>query len=99
MGILNKIKIINGFDVSPYVVHCKKSRYDVYCGRPSKWGNPFWAGTRDENCDKHMEWLLTQPELIMSISELKGKILGCWCGKKLRCHCDWLAYLANKDYD
>jgi len=24
-----------------FVVHCKKERYDVYIGRPSKWGNPF----------------------------------------------------------
>lgn len=23
------------------VVHCKRSRYDVYIGRPSRWGNPF----------------------------------------------------------
>ena len=23
------------------VVHCKKSEYDVYIGRPSMWGNPF----------------------------------------------------------
>ena len=23
------------------VVHCKKSEYDVYIGRPSLWGNPF----------------------------------------------------------
>ena len=23
------------------VVHCKKANYDVYIGRPSKWGNPF----------------------------------------------------------
>lgn len=23
------------------VVHCKKEPYDVYIGRPSKWGNPF----------------------------------------------------------
>jgi hypothetical protein len=23
------------------VVHCKKEPYDVYIGRPSKYGNPF----------------------------------------------------------
>ena len=23
------------------VVHFKKSKYDIYIGRPSKWGNPF----------------------------------------------------------
>ena len=26
------------------VVHCKRARYDVYIGRPSKWGNPFAVG-------------------------------------------------------
>ena len=23
------------------VVHCKKSEYDVYIGRPALWGNPY----------------------------------------------------------
>jgi hypothetical protein len=27
--------------VSERVVHCKKSPYDIYIGRPSKWGNPY----------------------------------------------------------
>jgi len=26
---------------STRVVHCKKEPYDVYIGRPSKWGNPL----------------------------------------------------------
>ena len=33
------------------VVHCKKEPYDIYVGRPSKWGNPFRIGkdgTREE---------------------------------------------------
>jgi len=28
-------------DPNAKVVHCKKEQYDVYIGRPSKWGNPF----------------------------------------------------------
>lgn len=28
-------------DISRMVVHCKRAPYDVYIGRPSKWGNPF----------------------------------------------------------
>ena len=92
----SKVKIINGLDISRFVVHCKKSKFDVYCGRPSIWGNPFSRGSRDKNCDDHMDWLLTQPELIKKLPELKGKVLACWCGS-LRCHCDILAYLANKD--
>ncbi len=26
------------------VLYCKKEPYDVYVGRPSKWGNPFVIG-------------------------------------------------------
>lgn len=26
------------------VVHCKRADYDVYIGRPSKWGKPFTIG-------------------------------------------------------
>lgn len=34
------------------VVHCKTSKYDVYIGRPSKWG-----GTREDVIQKYREWL------------------------------------------
>ena len=23
------------------IVHCKKEEYEVYIGRPTKWGNPY----------------------------------------------------------
>jgi len=26
------------------VVHCKKEQFNIYIGRPSKWGNPFKIG-------------------------------------------------------
>jgi hypothetical protein len=26
------------------VVHCKVEPFDIYIGRPSKWGNPFKIG-------------------------------------------------------
>lgn len=42
------------------VVHCKKEPYDVYIGRPSKWGNPFVIGkdgTREEVIAKYAEWI------------------------------------------
>lgn len=42
------------------VVHCKKEKYDVYIGRPSKWGNPFIVGadgTRDEVIQKYKDWI------------------------------------------
>lgn len=64
------------------VVHCKKSPYEIYIGRPSKWGNPFEIGkdgNRSEVIAKYREYLLTNTELMNSLHELEGKILGCWC--------------------
>lgn len=77
------------------VVHCKKEKYDIYIGRPSKWGNPFTIGkdgTRDEVIQKYREWIKTQPQLLNSLYELKGKVLGCWCYPKA-CHGDVLVEL------
>jgi len=79
------------------VVHCKKSEYDVYIGRPSKWGNPFEIGkdgTREEVVEKYRQWIKTQPDLLKDLPELKGKILACWCAPKL-CHGDVLEEMAN----
>ncbi len=83
------------------VVNLKRAglRYDVYIGRPGKWGNPFHIGrdgNRDSVCDQHEAWVRAQPELVAAIKrELKGKILGCHC-KPLRCHGDTLAKIAEE---
>lgn len=80
------------------VVHCKKQRYDVYIGRPSKWGNPFVIGqdgTRDEVIKKYETWIRTQQHLLDALPELKGKILGCWCKPK-SCHGDVLTKLVKE---
>ncbi len=76
------------------VVHCKKEPYDVYIGRPSKWGNPFEIGvdgTREECIAKYSNWVKKQQ---LPFEELRGKILGCWCAPKA-CHGDVLIKLAN----
>jgi len=81
-----------------WVVHCKKESYDVYIGRPSKWGNPYTVGvdgTRDEVCERYRTYLLGETNLLSSLPELKGKVLGCWCAPQ-RCHGDILAELANE---
>ena len=90
------------------VVHCKKSDYDVYIGRPTKWGNPFShkedtvAEFRVENrCEaiqRYEKWILTQPHLIRSLIELKGKTLGCWCSPK-PCHGNVLTKLIERYVD
>lgn len=86
------------------VVHCKRDPYDVYIGRPSKWGNPFShkdetlaefkVGSRDEAVDAYAGWIMEQPELLAALPELHGKVLGCWCAPR-RCHGDVLVELAN----
>lgn len=79
------------------VVHCKKAKYDTYIGRPSKWGNPFAVGidgTRNEVIQKYREWIMTQPELLAALPELRGKVIGCWC-KPAACHGDVLKELAE----
>lgn len=80
-----------------HVVHCKKEPYDVYIGKGSKWGNPFKIGehgTRDEVIQMYEKYLLDNDELMRSLPELRGKILGCWCKPKA-CHGDILAMYAN----
>jgi len=77
------------------IVHCKKEPYDIYIGRPSKWGNPFQIGkdgTRDEVIEKFRNWIITQPKLLKDLHEIKGKTLGCWCKPKV-CHGDVLVEL------
>lgn len=77
------------------VVHCKKEPFDIYIGRPSKWGNPFIVGkhgVRGECVDLYAQWIRNQPELLAALSELDGKVIACWC-KPNSCHGDVLAEL------
>jgi len=82
------------------VVHCKREPYDVYIGRPSKWGNPFKVGAeyqgrtlqRGDAVEAYRDWLFYSDEglrLLEDINELDGKVLGCWC-KPRACHGDVL---------
>jgi hypothetical protein len=90
------------------VVHCKKSKYDVYIGRPNpsiegsksdEWGNPFKISdkmSRADVIDAYRNWINERPELIEKAKhELKGKTLACWCSPKA-CHGDVLAEIANE---
>jgi len=88
----------------PLVVHCKKSKFDVYIGRrcgsfpASFWANPFRIGkdgTREEVIEKYKQRLLNSPVMLKRLGELKGKVLGCWCAP-LPCHGDVLAEMANE---
>jgi hypothetical protein len=72
--------------------------YDVYIGRGSKWGNPFelrdYAYDRDYVLELYERHLMQSPELLASLHELTGKVLGCYCAPK-KCHGDILVRLAN----
>ena len=90
--------------MTPRVVHCKREEFDVYIGRGSRWGNPYShkvgtlaehvVGSRTEAIQKFEEYLLSNEELMASLPDLKGKILGCWCKPK-SCHGDILLRYAN----
>jgi len=84
--------------MSPLVVNRKlTSKYDVYVGRPTKWGNPFREGvdgTRREVITKYAAYVLQHDALCRALPELRGKMLACSCRPK-ECHADVLATLAN----
>jgi len=80
------------------VVNIENDPYEVFIGRPSKWGNPFKIGQeydRETAIKKHAYWILHQSELLNQLGELKGKVLGCYCKPEI-CHGDILLMLANK---
>jgi len=88
------------------VVHCRHEQYDVYIGRPSKWGNPFShlaktlakfrVESREVAVEKYREWIMGNPYgLLNDLHELKDKTLGCWCAPQA-CHGDILKELANR---
>ena len=69
----------------------------VYIGRPSKWGNPFFVGahgTREAVIARYRQWLMTQPQLLADLHELRGRDLVCYCAP-LPCHGHVLRELAN----
>lgn len=90
-----------------FVVHCKRASFDVYIGRPSKWGNPYshlkgtsapyGASNREAAVLAYRLWIHL-PEnanlLEAAKTELRGKVLGCWCHPQA-CHGDVLAEIAN----
>lgn len=82
------------------IVHCETDPFDVYIGRPSKWGNPFTEKTGDSRTQvirKYREWLMYDPdaaELRLELHTLEGKTLGCWCKPKA-CHGDVIVELIN----
>lgn len=72
--------------------------FDVYVGRPTIWGNPFYISrdmTRADCIAAYRDFLSRQPGVVERAQrELKGKTLACWCAPKA-CHADILMRVAN----
>lgn len=85
-----------------------REHYDVYIGRPSRFGNPYthleygttapWlTDSREDAIRLYEEWIRSQPELMTAAKkELKNKVLGCHCAP-LACHGDVLIKIANEE--
>jgi len=64
----------------------------------SKWANKFPSKKhgRDKCITLYKEDLLKNKDLIRELSELKGKVLGCWCSPE-KCHGEcWLNLQINR---
>lgn len=104
--------MLKEFENDTRIVHCNSEPYDIYIGRPSMYGNPFThikgkktkaefiVKNADEALEKYEQWIVSQPVLMNSLHELRGKTLGCWCKDKHgngKCHGDVIIKLLNKD--
>jgi hypothetical protein len=68
-------------------------------GRGSKWGNQFRIGqdgTWDEVIAKYRQWIVRQPDLMATVTELAGRDLVCFYAPRA-CQADVLLELANRD--
>ena len=90
-----------GSAVPGRVVHCKREPFDVYIGRPSRFGNPhnLKAHGGDRAAVIELFDVTARKRLAVddrwreSVRELYGKRLGCYCAPKA-CHGDVLLKLA-----
>ena len=79
----------------------RDKRYDIYCGRPGDWGNPYRIGRDGTRADvirkfrrqlaRMVESGRTTPE---ELAALSGKRLGCYCVPE-PCHALSLAEAAD----
>lgn len=78
---------------------------DLYIGRAwkrggwdltqSKWASPFTVKQHGRILGLYEEHVRNRPDLMNSLYELDGKILGCWCKPK-PCHGDVLVKLLKE---
>jgi hypothetical protein len=73
----------------------------IYVGRPSRWGNPWWAGadgTAATVVGRYREMLgrFAPAYVAELLAPLRGHDLACWCPLDQPCHADVLLELANQ---
>lgn len=79
------------------VVNIRKSGHDIYIGRGSKWGNPFYMPNESHRAyvidlyEDYARDTFTREDLL----PLVGKRLGCFCKPKI-CHGDVLVKLIQE---
>lgn len=68
------------------IVHCKKAKYDFYCGRPTIYGNIYIIGKdgdRAEVIEKYRTYfnnrIATDIGFKEAVLKLKNKTIACWC--------------------
>ena len=74
------------------------NQYDVLIARPSKWGNPFPVTPRcprEKAIRMYNVYIRRNRKLLDDLSELVGKVLGCYCAP-LPCHGEVLLKLLEE---
>ena len=82
-------------------VQFQQNPFDVFIGRPSKWGNPFPIRkdrSRERAVELYETWIRKKPELLADLPELYDKVLGCYCEENQLCHGDILLKLINENF-
>ena len=90
-----KVEVVHVKDFGKVSKKLGGKDYYIYCGRPSKLGNPYnkWNhGSREQNieaCAKDVKWLevLEDFDDWVARKDIDNLYLGCYCAPKA-CHCD-----------
>ena len=105
MSTTNIVNIVNLNNVKDIKQWLQKDG-NLYIGRPSEkvpeeynfgWGNPYKLVdyySRRKVIELYRQHVLSNRHLTENLTEIKGKVLGCWCSPR-RCHAEVLHNLAG----
>jgi Domain of unknown function (DUF4326) len=89
---------VNRRDDQDLIAWARAAGRYTYVGRPSLWGNPFHIGRdgdRAQVIERYEAHVRARPDLLARLPELRGKVLGCWCGPR-PCHAGVLVKLLGE---